>query len=158
MPTRKVSADLSRDAFGFTGFTTPTVAVVDTIWRIQDVGDFNGDGLSDLLWRNINGDTGWRLTIEPQTPDLNIGMFGNEGGEEPCVLRASVFMDYGQIYLLDPQPGMKWRQEFWGAGLGFTATIGNHLNMRVAVAFPLISDTQTYVGDMHCYFAIGAQF
>jgi hemolysin activation/secretion protein/AraC-like DNA-binding protein len=104
------------------------------------------------------GDTGWRLSIEPQTPDLNIGMFGNDGGEEPCALRGSVFMDYGQLYLLDPQPGMKWRQEFWGAGLGFTATIGNHLDMRVAVAFPLISDTQTYVGDMHCYFAIGAQF
>jgi hemolysin activation/secretion protein len=104
------------------------------------------------------GDTGWRVTIEPQTPGLNIGMFGNDGSEAPCWLYGSVFMDYGQIYLLEPAPGATWRQEFWGAGFGLTATIGNHLDARLSVGFPLISDSQTEVGDMRCYFAIGAQF
>jgi hypothetical protein len=33
------------------------VAVVDTGWQIAGVGDFNGDGKSDILWRNANGDT-----------------------------------------------------------------------------------------------------
>ena len=47
------------------------------------------------------GDTGWRFSIEPQTPLMNIGMVGNEGHEEPCWVRASVFLDYGRIYLLD---------------------------------------------------------
>ena len=46
------------------------------------------------------GDTGWRFSIEPQTPLLNIGMAGNEGHEAACWVRASVFLDYGRIYLL----------------------------------------------------------
>ena len=50
------------------------------------------------------GDDGWRVTVEPQLPPLDIGMFGNEGGEEPCWLRGSVFMDYG-VPLDDFMPG-----------------------------------------------------
>jgi hypothetical protein len=68
---------LSKPGSGFTGFTTPTLAVVDTSWRIQDVGDFNGDGLSDLLWRNINGDTGiWLTTAGGGYTAVDFGVIG----------------------------------------------------------------------------------
>ena len=63
------------------------------------------------------GDTGWRFSIEPQTPLFNIGMVGNEGHEEPCWVRASVFLDYGRIYLLaQPPPGSDSHKSFCGAG------------------------------------------
>ena len=35
----------------------PGPGVVATNWQIAGVGDFNGDGKSDILWRNTNGDT-----------------------------------------------------------------------------------------------------
>jgi hemolysin activation/secretion protein len=104
------------------------------------------------------GDEGWRVMFEPQTPLLNIGMVGNEGHEEPFWLRSSVFMDYGETYLLDPQPGGNGRQKFWGVGWGVTASIGTHLDGRLSMAFPLTATPQTSVGGIHVYFGVGAQF
>jgi hypothetical protein len=37
--------------------------VVPTSWNIAGTGDFNGDGYTDILWRNTSGDTGvWLMT------------------------------------------------------------------------------------------------
>ena len=104
------------------------------------------------------GDTGWRCSIEPQTPLINIGMVGNEGHEEPCWIRASVFLDYGRIYLLArPPPGSSDRQSFCGAGWAMTANIGSHVDGRLTVAWPLISHAGESDG-VHIYFGVGAQF
>jgi hemolysin activation/secretion protein/AraC-like DNA-binding protein len=117
------------------------------------------------------GDSGWRFSIEPQTPLMKIGMVGNEGHEEPCWVRASVFLDYGQVYLLKgaytveehlyPQfnryAAHTTQLNFCGTGFGFTANIGSHMDGRVTVAWPLIS----HAGEsdsVHVYFGIGAQF
>jgi hemolysin activation/secretion protein len=104
------------------------------------------------------GDTGWRFSIEPQTPLMKIGMVGNEGHEEPCWVRASVFLDYGRIYLLEqPSPGSASHESFCGAGWAVTANIGSHLDGRLTVAWPLISHAGESDG-VHVYFGIGAQF
>ena len=34
---------------------TTFVAQVSTVWSIVGSGDFNGDGMSDVLWRDTNG-------------------------------------------------------------------------------------------------------
>jgi hypothetical protein len=60
--TGQVGEWLSKAGLGYTGFTAPIIATVDLSWQIQGVGDFSGDGLGDLLWRNTNGDTGVWLT------------------------------------------------------------------------------------------------
>ena len=105
------------------------------------------------------GDTGWRFTIEPQTPPFNIGMVGNEGHEEPCWLRSSVFMDYGEAYLLEkPAAGASDRARLWGVGWNLTANIGTHLDARLTIACPLLATALTPVGDVHFYFGVGAQF
>jgi hypothetical protein len=41
---------------GSVGFTYQNWGVVPTSWHIQEVGDFNGDGKADILWRNDDGD------------------------------------------------------------------------------------------------------
>jgi hemolysin activation/secretion protein len=104
------------------------------------------------------GDTGWRVMIEPQLPPIKIGMFGNEGDEEACWLRNSVFMDYGETYLLEPSRGSSGRQKFWGVGWGATVNIGSHLDGRVSIAWPLTATPQTRAGDLHLYFGVGGQF
>ena len=121
------------------------------------------------------GDTGWRFSIEPQTPLVNIGMVD---GDVPFWVRASVFMDYGQLYLLDGNhfaqfapfnglpageiPNNPSRLDFWGVGWGITSNIGNHCDARLTMAFPLI-DPARRAGfspehNLHIYFGIGAQF
>jgi hemolysin activation/secretion protein/AraC-like DNA-binding protein len=105
------------------------------------------------------GDTGWRVSVEPRTPQLNIGMAGNEGDEVPCYVRGSVFVDYGELYRFDSTPGLdQTSQQFCGAGFGTTANIGNRLDARLTVAWPLISDPTTAAGSIIIYFAVGAQF
>ncbi len=106
------------------------------------------------------GDTGWRATIEPQTPQVSIGMAGNEGSEVPVWVRGSVFTDFGEIYRIDSFSNGAKSLSYWGAGFGATASIGNHMDARVSVAWPLLSDpiSNTAAGNIHVYFALGAQF
>ena len=105
------------------------------------------------------GDTGWRISIEPQTPLIEIGMVD---GSTPFWMRSSVFMDYGEVYLLNPASGARGRGSFWGTGWNLTVNIGDHLDARLAVSFPLITDNfspnGSRAGDMHVYFGVGGQF
>jgi hemolysin activation/secretion protein len=108
----------------------------------------------------LYGDTGWRLTIEPRTPQVNIGMVD---GVTPIWVRASVFVDYGEVYRLDPTPGSVFSsQQMLGVGSGVTANIGSHLDARVTMAWPLLTDraspTGAIAGSFIVYFGLGAQF
>ena len=121
------------------------------------------------------GDTGWRVSLEPRTPLVNIGMVD---GDIPFWVRASVFLDYGQVSLLDGYyqksqtpsegPGISSvrgnprRLDFCGTGWTLTSNIGSHLDARLTMGFPLINNgnlpnwsPQHY---LHVYFAVGAQF
>jgi hypothetical protein len=43
--------------------STTDLGIVPPGWTIAGTGDFNGDGMSDILWRNSNGDTSmWLMT------------------------------------------------------------------------------------------------
>jgi hemolysin activation/secretion protein len=105
------------------------------------------------------GDTGWRASIEPQTPLVNIGMVD---GDVPFWVRGSVFLDYGELYRFQDTPGTPpglRTLHFMGTGLGVTANIGNHLDARLTVAFPLYKPAGgTGFGPVYIYFGVGAQF
>jgi hypothetical protein len=36
--------------------STSDLGLIPTSWNVALTGDFNGDGMSDILWRNSNGD------------------------------------------------------------------------------------------------------
>ncbi|MGA2029928.1 MAG: helix-turn-helix domain-containing protein [Verrucomicrobiota bacterium] len=119
------------------------------------------------------GDTGWRVSIEPQTPQVSIGMVD---GDKPFWVRASVFMDYGKVSALagyyvrrngislstSAIPGNPSQLDFWGVGWSFIMNIGEHLDARLTMAFPLINQDASPgwspLNNRQIYFGIGAQF
>jgi len=104
----------------------------------------------------VYGDTGWRVAVEPRTPLINIGMVD---GDLPFWVRASVFMDYGETYLLDKiSAASRDAVQFWGVGTSLTANIGSHLDARLTLALPLLATALTPAYDFHFYFGIGCQF
>jgi hemolysin activation/secretion protein/AraC-like DNA-binding protein len=101
------------------------------------------------------GDKGWRAQIEPRTPLIKIGMVDDT---IPFWLRGSIFTGYGQTYLVDPPTRDSSPMSFWGAGFGIAASVGEHLDGRLTVAWPVLSVPGVDAGTMHIYFSIGAQF
>jgi hemolysin activation/secretion protein/AraC-like DNA-binding protein len=120
------------------------------------------------------GDTGWRVSVEPRTPLINIGMVDDD---IPFWIRSSVFVDYGQDSVLDgfyavvaagqgpvisQIPHNPTTLDFCGTGWSLTANIGSHLDARLTVAFPLINTISSPgwdpVSHAQVYFAIGGQF
>jgi hemolysin activation/secretion protein/AraC-like DNA-binding protein len=101
------------------------------------------------------GDTGWRMSVEPRTPMINIGMVD---GNVPFWVRGYVFMDYGELYWIQHNSTYPGPEKFWGYGGGLTANIGSHIDGRLAVSFPLISSPNTTAGSVQIYFGVGVQF
>lgn len=97
------------------------------------------------------GDSGWRVTLEPRTPNYNLGMVDNT---VPFWFRGSVFMDYGEAY----HESFAGHESLWGAGCAGTATIGDHLDARLTLAWALLDRDPIRAGDFRIYFALGAQF
>jgi hypothetical protein len=69
--------------------------IVPTSWTIAGTGDFNGDGRSDILWHNMNGDTSiWLMTASGTQvevlsttdfgvipPSWNVALIGDFNGD-----------------------------------------------------------------------------
>lgn len=123
------------------------------------------------------GDTGWKVSIEPRAPPIDIGMVD---GTLPMRLRFSAFTDYGERFLLAPQltnpmgefigDGGKPRVPMWGAGAAVAGTIGSIIEFRATIAFPLLDAGGSLLpngietgggvtaGTMRIYFTVSAQF
>jgi hemolysin activation/secretion protein len=100
------------------------------------------------------GDTGWHVSLEQQTPAHLIGMVN---GDAPLTISGSAFMDYGQVFLLDPQ-GRPDNVQLWGTGVGLTSAIGSHWQSRFLVSVPLIGTVSTPRNEPFFNFILTAQF
>jgi len=100
------------------------------------------------------GDTGWRVVFEPRTPVWELGMVDRT---LPFRIRGSIFMDYGETYLLDPQ-GRQPHERLWGTGAGVSGSIGPTWDFRAAVGIPLNSVAGTRAGITRFHVSVGAQF
>ena len=102
----------------------------------------------------VFGDNGWRVIAEQKTPYHVVGtVYRNH----PLTVRGSLFMDYGQAYLQDPQ-GRNERTSLWGVGFGGVASIGATWEARFLFSWPLLSTTTTEAGQPRCDFGVSAQF
>jgi hemolysin activation/secretion protein len=102
----------------------------------------------------VFGDNGWRVSLEQQTAPHNVGVVY---GDVPLVLRGSIYMDYSQTSLIDPQgrPGVV---DLWGAGFGWVASVGSHWETRFLFSVPLLSTTTTVAYEPFFNFSLTAQF
>lgn len=102
----------------------------------------------------VFGDTGWRLSLEQQTPPHTVGMIR---GRIPLVIRGSIYTDYAQVYLLDPQ-GRPGGVALWGTGVGCVASIGSYWQARLLMSVPLLNAGTTTAYHPFFDFMLTAQF
>ena len=104
------------------------------------------------------GDSGWRISIEPRTPPIAIGQINTEHGTIPITLRGTVFLDYGERYLVDAPVGVNSRLEMLGTGVGVVVHAGETLEGRLTLAWALLDTPASHAGNARAYFSLGVQF
>jgi hemolysin activation/secretion protein len=102
----------------------------------------------------VFGDTGWHVTLEQQTPPHRVGVVY---GGVPLMIRGTLYTDYADTYLLDPQ-GRPASTALWGAGLGGVASIGSHWEARFLFSVPLLGTSTIEAYQPFFNFALTAQF
>jgi hemolysin activation/secretion protein len=102
----------------------------------------------------VFGDTGWHLTIEQKTPPATVGIVY---GKTPLTVRGSIYMDYGEVYLLDPD-GRQQSTPLWGTGFGGVATIGANWEARFLFSVPMRNAGTTDSDQPRFDFSLTAQF
>jgi len=102
----------------------------------------------------VFGDTGWRVNVEAKTPPHVVGV---AYGREALSIRGSIFMDYAETYLLDPQ-GRDGQVPLWGCGFGGVISVGSHWDGRFIFSWPLLSTSRTEAGQPRFNFALTGQF
>jgi len=103
----------------------------------------------------VFGDCGWHVTLEQQTPPH---VAGYVHGREPLTFRGTIYTDYADTYLLDPQ-GRPGSTALWGTGFGVVASVGSQWQARFLFSEPLLSvagGTEAY--EPFFNFALTAQF
>jgi hemolysin activation/secretion protein len=102
----------------------------------------------------VFADEGWRITAEQKTPYYVVGTAYRN---HPLTVRGSIFMDYGEGYLLDPGD-RKGRTQLWGVGFGGVASVGPNWEARFLFSWPLLSAGTTEAGQPRFDFGLSAQF
>jgi hemolysin activation/secretion protein len=102
----------------------------------------------------VFGDRGWQATLEQKTP---AHITGYAWGRTPLTIRGSVYVGYGQAYLIDPQ-GRRSPENLFGTGFGGAATLGDHWEAKFLWSFPLLNAGSTEAYQPRFDFGLSAQF
>jgi hypothetical protein len=118
---------------------------------------FGGGGVGSVRGYHegeVFGDTGWRVSLEQQTPPYIIGLIA---GHIPLTVRGSIYSDYAETYLLEPQ-GRKAGVALWGAGLGGIISTGSFWEARLLFSMPLLDAGTTRAYQPLFNFSLTGQF
>jgi hemolysin activation/secretion protein len=102
----------------------------------------------------VFGDCGWHVSLEQQTPPQIVCFIR---GNLPLTVRGSIYMDYADTYLLDPQ-GRPASTALWGTGFGGVASVGSRWEARFLFSLPLLGTFSTRAYDPFFNFSLMAQF
>jgi len=153
-----LNPSLSRD---FTIWTNWTLSLrADGQWSNEPLISNEQYGLGGLNTvrgyheGEVFGDTGWHVSLEQGTPPYVVGRVY---GKNALTVRGTVYMDYGEAYLLDPQ-GREGRLPLWGAGFGAIGNVGSRWEARFLFSWPLLSTERTAANSPRFDFSLSAQF
>ncbi len=102
----------------------------------------------------VFGDEGWKVSIEQKTPPHLIGALNSR---LPLSIRANMYMDYAEIYLLDPR-GRKDHVSLWGVGIGTVISLGTYWESRFLFSLPLERTATTTPYQPRFDFMLTSQF
>lgn len=102
----------------------------------------------------VFGDTGWHVSGDIKTPPVIVG---NAYGNEKLTLRGFLYMDYAEVYLLDPK-GRQDRTPLWGTGFGGAISVGPHWDARLLFSWPLEDTPTTRAFQPRFNFGLTGQF
>jgi hemolysin activation/secretion protein len=123
---------------------------------LEQFGIGGNASVRGYLEGELYGDNGFYTQIELKSPSVIHPV--NLGDRSVNVAAGlSVFTDYGQIYLIDPQ-GRDPDSELWGAGVAGNLLVGAHFEARVTLGWPLMDSPLHKAGTSRVTFAIAAQF
>jgi hemolysin activation/secretion protein len=149
---------LSRDFNFHTNWTLTLRA--DGQWADQPLvstEQFGAGGVNSVRGYHegeVFGDNGWHVSLEQKTPPYAVGYVS---ANNPLIVRGSVYMDYAETFLLDPQ-GQPGRTSLWGVGIGAVASIGPHFEARFLFSVPLTRTATITPYQPFFSFALNAQF
>jgi hemolysin activation/secretion protein len=102
----------------------------------------------------VLGDTGWWIGFEQKTPPQVIGsVYSNHR----LSVRGAVFMEYGQVYLLDPHRRLA-DNALWGTGFGGVFSLGATWEARLLFSWPLLTAGTSQAAQPRFDFSLSAQF
>jgi hemolysin activation/secretion protein len=148
---------LSRDFNIHTNWTLTLRA--DGQWadqRLISTEQFGAGGVNSVRGYHegeVFGDTGWHISLEQKTPPYLVGYVSPDN---PLIVRASIYTDYAQTFLLDTSDS--GRTSLWGVGIGTVATIGPHFEARFLFSVPLTRTATITPYQPFFSFALNAQF
>jgi hypothetical protein len=102
----------------------------------------------------VFGDTGWHVSLEQKTPGHVVGFIN---GKNPLTIRGSIYMDYAETFLLDPQ-GRPGRTPLWGTGFGTVISIGSGWDGRFLFSLPLLGNGTIEAYHPFFNFSLTGQF
>ncbi len=73
------------------------------------------------------GDCGWHVSLEEEYSPVHRRHVVYDG--HPLTVRASIYMDAADAYLLDPPPGVTSLTKLWGTGVGFDLPSRGHAGL-----------------------------
>jgi hypothetical protein len=121
------NSQMTGDTVSFQG---QTLGFTPNEWQIQGVGDFNGDGRSDILWRNVGGEvyvSRSQATGPVALTGQSLGLVGNDWqiqgvGDFNGDGRADVLWrnNSGEMYVWNSQTGGS-QVSFQGQSLGMVS-------------------------------------
>lgn len=118
---------------------------------------FGGGGTSSVRGYHegeVFGDTGWRASLEQQTPPVLVGMLAQRF---PVTLRGSIYTDYAETYLLEPQ-GRPGTTTLWGTGMGGVMSVGAFWDARLLFSVPLRNAGTVRAYQPYFNFSLTGQF